>query len=219
MPTCRSKSGRWPELRHRTPSRGDTEQRLVARVPQRPLIMLPLVGHLQHRTAELRRERHNWRGARSPLRVGQVPAGQRRRRLRGPRQRAALRARPCAAIVCARLGAGHLRGLLARMMAVVPAPCATMTARRFRVVRLASPTRGLRHRGVRPAPPGPGRFEPPSATTSTSVVPSGSPCSSTARCSTAPGTRPRDASPPRSSPVTPPPSSRSTTSRRRPRPI
>ena len=94
--------------------------------------------------------------------------------------------------ICARLGAGHLRGLLARMMAVVPDPlCA-----HDRAPGSSGPSPSPSSRSPTPrsstsrAGPGPGSRRP-SATTSTSVVPSGSPCSSTARCSAGPVQDPR----------------------------
>ena len=123
--------------------------------------------------------------------------------------------------ICARLGAGHLRALLARMMAVVPDPlCAHDRCGRVRVVLLHRPARGLRHRGVRPAAPGPGLVRgghrrPPRPRSSRAGLPARRPHGA----SIAASTRPPGASPPRSSPATPPPSSRSTTSHRRPRPI
>ena len=59
--------------------------------------------------------------------------------------------------ICASLSAGHLRGLLARMMAVVPDPLVRPRPRgRLRVVLLHRPARSLRHCGLRPTASGPG---------------------------------------------------------------
>ena len=213
-------------LRRRHLSRASPQpspHRLAAPVlGARPLVLLlrrPRVGtglrqdlHLRALPAVVLRQR---------ARVGQVPAGQGRGRLRGSRQRAAQRRGP-------RRRPSHLRPPRCRPSARPPGPHDGRRPRppvrprppgRVRVVLLHRPARGLRHRGVRPAAPGPGLVRgghrrPPRPRTSRAGLLARRPHGGQSAAST----RPPDASPPRSSPATPPPSSRSTTSHRRPRP-
>ena len=160
---------------------------------------------------------------RQRTRVGQVPAGQGRDRLRGPRQRAALRRRPrrCAPHLCPSRrrssprtpGAHDGRGPRSSLCSSTAPPGSSGPTRspssrsptqRCSTTRAADQAIGQAANG---SPSTLGRCREALA------------CSSTARCSAAPGARPQDVSSPRSSPTTPPLSSRSTTNSRRPRPI
>ena len=153
-------------------------------------------------------------------RVGQAPAGQGRRRVLGPRQRAAVSRTPGSPIASVPAsGRVICAGSWPASWLSSPTPSPSASRRRLRVVLLLGPVRGLRHAVFDQPRRARAWFEAAIGDHLDLGRPDPSSSWSIAKCVAAPAARPQGAFLPRSSPATPPPSSRSTTSPPKRRPI